>query len=524
MSETYIQIPPDSTGKRIRHPALIDIVVTSEVSKPRANVTITGATSGATGTLTGAYRASGVITYHLKDVTGTFVGTENLQVSGVTVATVSSVTANTYMPAFIIADPNTPEHRQVIDFRGAANVRFAEGEPQVDGFGRIQMSQMQAVGEYYHIGGDRPEVFWTKTTGSGSVTYDVNSSMMVYSTGTASGAESTRTTQQYHPYKPGTSQLMYFSNAIGDIGKANVIREWGYYDDYNGFGFRLNGTQLQVFLRSDVTGSVVEEVVNQADWSNVTLANNDSFEENLDVSKGNIYWADMEWLGVGRVRLGIITTDGRRVTCHEFRNANKKTLTYMRTGSLPLRWLQKNTGTAASTSEMRVSCGVVFTEVADIQYGGRLIHRSPPAPITFTDTANYVPFLSFRPQLTVNGKPNRIIGIHEDFDWYSEGDALHIAIFKNPATLTGASWAAYTGSMLEMDTSATAMSQESLPIESFIAGPNQSQRIHLGDRVEKSFGLNADGVTQDVYVFAAKVLKTGGTGKLFYSKFWKEIR
>ena len=164
-----------------------------------------------------------------------------------------------------------------------------------------------------------------------------------YSAGTASGDRAYRTTNQYHPYKPATSNLIYTSVACGDAGKTNVVREWGYFDDLNGFGFRLSGTTLQVFIRSDVTGSVVDTVVNQANWNDNILDNNTASDFVLDVTKLNVYWMDFEWMGTGTVRLGVLTPDGRRITCHTFENTNNVTLPFMRTATLPLRWGIKNT-------------------------------------------------------------------------------------------------------------------------------------------------------------------------------------
>ena len=44
------------------------------------------------------------------------------------------------------------------------------------------------------------------------------------------------------------------------------------------------------------------------------------------------------------------------------------------------------------------------------------------------------------------------------------------------------------------------------------------------ETVPKSFELPADGVTQPVFVFAAKVLKADTAVSFFYTKYWKEIR
>jgi hypothetical protein len=534
MSTTHsIQIPPDSTGKKLRHERLTDVVVTSETSQPSVGDPILGKTSGASGEFRADIRSSNII-YYIHLTTGAFTVGEILWDGVTDFATVVESSGEIYTPAVHVTDPDQPQYIQKVDKNGAAFATFPEGTPQFDAFGRMQMSQMIAVGEYYHIGEDQPSRFWTDTAGSGAIVHDANISMMVYSTGTDSGARVARTTNQYHPYKPGTSQLAIFSIVLSDEGKDNVRREWGYNDQLNGVFFRLEGTQLQAVQRSDTSGSVVDTVINQSDWNKNTLDNAVSSDFLLNVSKANLFWIDLEWLGVGGVRFGVITPDRRRIVCHEQQNANALNVTYMRSANLPLRWNQENFGVAGSTSEMRASCGVVFTESADVEYTGVLLHTSPEDPIKFTDSTQYVPFLSFRPKLLINGKPNRIIGFHETFDWASIGNAhLHICIFvKSPGFMTDAVWSdtIVAGSMLQVDrTGSITIPKTDKPIESFIVGPNSADRFNLGDRVEKSFGLPADGVTQAEFIFAARVLKEPddvGTpsASLFYTKYWKEVR
>ena len=526
----FISLPPDGVGKKVRHRVLADLVVINQSTAPLLYSTIVGSTSLATAVIDSIDTdVTGKLNYYLSDVTGTFIVGEVLRNTTNTInyATISTVIPNIYTPQVNVADANNPSHTQKVDKRGAALATFPEGTPQFDSFGRMQVSQMLAVGEYYHVGADQSSKYWNDTSGTGSIAYNQASSSIKYSAGTASGDRAYRTTNQYHPYKPATSNLIYTSVACGDAGKTNVVREWGYFDDLNGFGFRLSGTTLQVFIRSDVTGSVVDTVVNQANWNDNILDNNTASDFVLDVTKLNVYWMDFEWMGTGTVRLGVLTPDGRRITCHVFEKSNNTTLPYMRTATLPLRWGIKNTGIAASTSEMSVVAGAVFTESADVQYSGTLIHTSPPTPIVLVNSDVYRPFLSFRPKLTIDGYPNRIIGIHEAFDWAAIGDAaVHIGIFVNPSSLTGAIWSnsIVPTSMLQVDRSASEMSQDGTLIESFIVGPNSASRVTLGDRLEKSFELPADGVTQPVFVFAAKVLKADTAVSFFYTKYWKEVR
>jgi hypothetical protein len=522
----YIQLPPDGVGKKTRHRVVTDLVMSSVSTDAAISSTLYGATSGAVGTLVGKYNGiDATVNWYLQVTSGTFQVSESLYSgasgTGTLYGNVSStgVTANVYSPVTSIGDAAIPENTMTIDSKGAAYTRFFEGTPQFDAWGHMQVSQMQAVGEYYHYAQDLGGRYYDNKVGSGTIQFNPLGSSMVYTTGTANGDIARRSSGQYHPYKPGVGQLIYTSIAIGDSGKANVVREWGYFDDNNGFGFRLSGTTAQVFLRSDISGTATDTVVNQANWNVNTLLSATTSDFLLDVSKSNLYWMDVQGT-IGRIRLGVETADGRRITVHEFRPINNFTSSSCRILSLPMTWAQRNIGAVssspASTQTMRVGAGVVFSETADIQYSGQLICITPDDPITFTDQNTYVPFLSFKAKSTIPGPTvnattmtanvnytivsntgttftsvgalsnqpgqqftynggavtgsgtvyqniqNSIIGIHETFDWATQGNVnLEIGIFVLPSEsyLTGFQWSdTWTPeTMLYVDTSATAM-------------------------------------------------------------------
>ena len=518
----YVQLPPDGVGKKVRHRVTTDIVVSSVTNDPAIGTVIYGANSGANGTLVGKY-SQATITWYLEEVTGTFVAGEDLENSNgsVTYANASTVTTSVNTPAINIADPYTPENVLNINSRGAALTSFPEGTPQFDAWGRQQLSQLQAVAEYYQFTQDLGGKYYDTTNGgTSSVKYNPANSAILFTTGTGSTDWAKRVTNQYHPYKPGVSQLIYTGVAIGDAGKENVIREWGYFDDYNGFGFRLDGTTLKVFRRSDQSGTVTDTEVEQANWNVNTLNNAVSSDFLLNVNAPNVYWMDVQ-AQTARIRLGVQTPDGRRITCHEFRQVNGTIGSGLRNLNLPLTWAQRNDGAVssspASTQVMISGGGVVFTESADILYSGILTHIVPNDPVTIDSDVEYLPFLSFKAKTYVKGptqlateiiagfkytitsigstdftaigasanvvgvqftalsagsgsgtvqmdQPNSIIGIHETFDWASQGDTnLHVGIFVLPSEkwLVGYQWSEtlQPQTMLYVDQTATEMAQ-----------------------------------------------------------------
>ena len=541
---SYVQLPPDGVGKKVRHRVIWDIKVTPGATTPSVGQTLHGGTSGVTGILTGIYSAEDTV-FYLREVSGTFTTGETLlDPSNNACGTILVINTSNYTPGLNIVDADVPEYTLTVDKRGAALTSFPEGTPQFDGWGHMQMSQMLAVGEYYHFVQDYAGKYYTV----GSVVHNPMTSSMLYTTGTSSGDVARRTTAQYHPYKPGVSQLIYISASIGTdgvngsnidathpAGKTNVVREWGYFDDYNGFGFRLDGTTLKVFLRSDSsdvitdavhqkfsgTGpNVIDTEYSQSEWNVNTLNSSTSSDFLLNVTKSNLYWMDVQGT-VGRIRLGVETPDGRRITCHEFRPINDFTGPSCRNLSLPVTWAQRNTGAVSSspatTQTMRIGAAVVFTETADVKYSGVLTHIIPDDPITLTDSTVYKPFLQFKAKNTVAGPsqtagtfvanlsytiesigstnfmsigasanipgvkftanaagvgsgtahvnlPNSIIGIHETFDWAIQGNTnAHVGIFvyPNEKWLNNMNWSETIDSqtMLYVDQSATEAAQ-----------------------------------------------------------------
>ena len=81
----------------------------------------------------------------------------------------------------------------------------------------------------------------------------------------------------------------------------------------------------------------------------------------LDAAKANIFWIDMQWLGVGRVRFGTVC-DGRLVVCHTMNHENSGTSPYMSRASLPARYEVRAVGGSTATGGIRMICCTVSSE------------------------------------------------------------------------------------------------------------------------------------------------------------------
>ena len=219
----------------------------------------------------------------------------------------------------------------------------------VDAFGRQRVSEPFTLFDSVLRHGKNAEV-WNETISSGTSEHLINESSVLM-TVTASGDSILRRTRKRFPYQPGKG-LNVLQSFAGSTPQAGIIQELGLFDNSNGIILRASGTTVQFVIRSSTTGSPVETVVDQSAW-NIDTA------PWLNFAKSNIFTADLEWLGVGRVRCGFVL-DGEYYYCHEFNHANSLDAVYMTTAVLPLSYTIRATATASGS--MKQICSTVASE------------------------------------------------------------------------------------------------------------------------------------------------------------------
>ena len=213
----------------------------------------------------------------------------------------------------------------------------------------------------------------------------------------------------------------------------------------------MRETGPAILFRSSVSGAVVDEYIDQADWNGEPV-------DDLDLTKSQILVVDFQWLGVGSVRVGL-KRGTSTVTLHERANDNRNVATYWRTGTLPVRYWIENTGPAAAGGSMRQICWSVQSEGAFEIDRGYAWSAARYTALSVGTTAPGTPVFSIRPTATFQGLTNRVGIIPRAFEISSDTNGSLIEVVHNP-TLTGASWSPVdaTHSAVEYDESATAMS------------------------------------------------------------------
>ena len=281
----------------------------------------------------------------------------------------------------------------------------AEKPTSVDAFGRVRSSSPLTLFDSSHRYQDNG--LWnTDTANGGAATFSANEGLINMSVTTASGSRVYRETTKVFSYQPGKS-LLVIDTFVFSPAKTNLRQRAGYFGTDNGLYLELAGSTLSFVERSSVTGAMTETRVAQASWNVDKLDGTGPSSMTLDITKAQILWMDIEWLGLGTVRMGFVI-DGKLIHCHSFNHANLITSTYITTASLPLRYEIENTGVTASESTLKQICSTVISEGGyELRGTQQAVSVPVSAPISLATASTLYPIISIRLKTT----PNRLDAI-----------------------------------------------------------------------------------------------------------------
>jgi hypothetical protein len=214
------------------------------------------------------------------------------------------------------------------------NVSGLNIDAPIDAFGRVRVSDPVTVFDAGHQYNVNPLVWETIVAGDGAVSHLPNESSASLTTGgTVADSKATIQTKVYHRYQPGKSQLVLCTGVFG-AATENVRRRYGYFDADNGLFFEQTSAGMHVVVRSKASGSVVDSRINQTAWNLDKLDGTGTSGITIDWTKAQIFLIDLEWLGVGRVRFGIVL-GGAIVYVHEVTHVNALSGVYIRARTCP---------------------------------------------------------------------------------------------------------------------------------------------------------------------------------------------
>jgi len=320
------------------------------------------------------------------------------------------------------------------------------GTGSTDAFGRLRVSEPYTLfdsrARYY----DHNDFSSSTSTGA-TVVYDANGSTYELNVTAANGSSVIRETKRVFPYQPGKS-LLVLATFCMNTPKTNLRQRVGYFTTNNGIYFENDGTYNYLVIRSYSSGALVEDRIRQDAWDNPFAG--------LNVDRTQIFWTDVEWLGVGSVRCGFVV-NGAYVLCHTFHHANVagNTTTYMTTAILPVRYEITNTAGTTGVSMMRQICSTVISEGGYNAFTYSETAGRGTSVLRLVNAGTYYPVVSIRlasTRLDAIVLPRQVDVLSPTVNYY------RWKLVSNP-TLTGADWAGISATgTVEYDTAATAIS------------------------------------------------------------------
>jgi hypothetical protein len=359
-----------------------------------------------------------------------------------------------------------------------------------DAFARMRTSFPFTIFDSKQIADNQPLFYDDQEVSGGgtSSSWDTDRSSTVMAVSATTAGLRVRQTLQCFNYQPGKSQMAIFTFVMGDT-DTGITKEVGLFNDENGIFLRNDGGVISLVVRSYVTGSADDTVIPQASWNIDAMDGDGGSGITLDFEAAQIFFLDLEWLGVGSIRFGFFV-DGSPYYVHKQNHANSIDSVYMTTPNLPVRYSIENDGTGA-VDDFEQICSTVISE-GGVQPTG--IVRSVDRGVTAITTASNTlvnPVLSIRLKSThqdISVIPDKVqvfTTANVDFRW---------SLLLNPtvAGVDAVSWTSLDDSAIEYDVSR-----------------DNTNLLTGGVQLDSGYGSSSNQVTIPIEAAIANALKIG---------------
>lgn len=212
----------------------------------------------------------------------------------------------------------------------------------LDAFGRLRVSNVTSLLEIKHVYNNLPLLVDQKIGGTGNAVWSSTNSEVVMSVSTT-GDYAIRQTKSRGIYQPGKGQIMEASFGNLEL-ETDVIKRVGYFSSvttapynsgFDGYFLESDGTSITFQIWQSGT------LIHSSDSS--TWFTTDYDFSLLDLTKTQLMITDFQWLGVGRVRFGMVV-DGTFRLFDAHTGANSLSTVYMKSPNQPIRYEIRSTG------------------------------------------------------------------------------------------------------------------------------------------------------------------------------------
>jgi hypothetical protein len=387
----------------------------------------------------------------------------------------------------------------------------------VDAFGRMRSAQPFTLFDSFHRYQDNGKI--TEKAVGGSSAHNANAGLIECTIDGTSGSHIYRESSRVFAYQPGKS-LQILQTYVMNPSKAGLRQRYGYFDTSNGIFLELTTQGLCWVERSTSTGSLVETRVYQNDWNYDKMDGTGVSKLTLDMTKAQIQFMDIEWLGLGSVRCGFVI-NGKFILTHTFHHANIITSTYMATACLPVRAEIENVSTTSSSSTLKIVCTSVISE-GGYEIRGRSFSQGHAinAPRVLATPGTTYPVFSMRL------KSNRLGAIVDPKTFgLAVGAASNFRyLIVGGAVSTGGTWtSAGTDSAVEYNLAPTSYTGGRVLDSGYIIASNQTAAAPQQERNPFSYQLERNTFTSTPYEFLIAMVSNGNNQDVWGTIQWQEI-
>jgi hypothetical protein len=445
------------------------------------------------------------------------------QLTGITVLNpITAVNANITNTVAISTIQTLPISGSVTVLNPVTQITTSQEPTQLDAFGRLRTSSPMTLFDSSHRYRDN-NLWSTLSANNGSVSFNALQGLMELNVTNTSGASAIRETTKVFSYQPGKS-LLVMNTFVMAPSTDNLRQRVGYFGQDNGIYFQLDGGVMSFVERTLVNGSPsTETIVPVSAWNGDKLNGTGPSGFTLDITKAQILWADIEWLGVGTVRIGFVI-DGKFIVCHSFHHANRIASTYITTASLPLRYEIVNKGTTTGgTKTLKQVCSTVISEGG---YELRGLQQAISIPINSPRTLGTEG--TFYPVIGLRLKASRLDAIviltalsilpttTGNFNWQ----------IRASGSISGGTWtSAGVDSAVEYNISnGTTHTDGRILASGFFNATNQAaSQVDILKEALFKFQLERNGLTGSPYELALVVASNTNNDAVVASMDWEEI-
>jgi len=337
-----------------------------------------------------------------------------------------------------------------------------------------------------------------KDLSGGGGTLTQVSGLAVCSSSASTNASGVLQSRRFLKYDPGEGALVRFT-ALFTPGVVGSSQEIGIGDGLDGYFFGYDGTSFGIMRRRDG----VDNWTPQSSWNIDTMPD-------IDVTLGNVYQINYQWLGFGQILFAIEDpVNGSFRPVHAIKYTNTELVPSILNPSLPMYIFAGNTTNNTDVVVKTSSMGA-FVEGNEVGLG--FLNASGVAKSQGTTV---LPVISFRNNLTFQGQRNRtVVQILRAFVSNEGNQGVEFEVFLNP-TLTDASFndVDSSTSVISIDISATTFTGGFEIINSLV-GSNSSDTFSIED-------LNVELDPGDIILIAAHRL-SGSSADIDAGLVWRE--